>query len=291
MAGQPGGQHAVEHVDAAGHHVDQAQRVAQAHEVAGAVLGERFQRRLEGRQHDVAVLADRQAAHGVPVEADGHGPLGALRAEVQLDAALDDAELVEVGTPVGQERLAGAAGPERGAVDGGGDHVAGAGERRAHVEHHLDVAAQLHLDVDGALGGEVVTAAVVGGRERGALVVDLGLQREHLVAARVGEHVARPGGEAVQATELLDHLGARPQHQVVGVAQHHLGAQPVEVGRRQRPHRPPCPHRHEARRGERPSRRRHGPGAGLAVGRLDRVPERHEGSRVRSMASPKERKR
>ena len=54
-------------------------------------------------------------------------------------------------------------------------------------------------------GREAVGAAVVGGAEGDAVVVEAhvaaGLEREHLVAAGVGEDVAVPAGEAVEAAE------------------------------------------------------------------------------------------
>ena len=137
---------------------------------------------------------------------------------------------------------AGARRPGGGAVDRRPQHgVGGDGQRRADVEHHLDVGAELRLDVDRRLGREAVRAAVVGGAEGDALVVEghvaAGLEREDLVAAGVGEHVARPVGEAVQPAEALDHVGAGLEHQVVGVAEHDLHAEVGEVGRGQVPHR------------------------------------------------------
>ena len=60
-------------------------------------------------------------------------------------------------------------------------------------------------------------------------------EREDLVAARVGEHRARPAHERVDAADAPEQLGARAQHQVVGVAEHDLGADRAQiVGRRAR---------------------------------------------------------
>ena len=49
-------------------------------------------------------------------------------------------------------------------------------------------------------------------------------QRHDLEAAGIGEDRVRPVHEAVQAAERGDALGAGPQHQVIGVAEHDLGA-------------------------------------------------------------------
>ncbi len=96
---------------------------------------------------------------------------------------------------------------------------------------------QRQLHVDGALGAEVVRAAVVGRLEGRTGVVDLRLEGEDLVAARVGEHQAMPVAEAVDAAEALDAIGAGPQHQVVRVAQDDADAEVLEVGRGDGAHR------------------------------------------------------
>ena len=99
-------------------------------------------------------------------------------------------------------------------------------QRRADVEHHLDVGAEQLLDARPPTPGvRWWVRAVVGRAEGGAVVVDLGLEREDLVAARVGEREAVPVGEPAEPAERGDHLGARAQHQVVGVAEHDLGAE------------------------------------------------------------------
>ena len=166
-------------------------------------------------------------------------------------------------------------GPQRRAVDRGTDDPVRRRQRRAHVQHHLDVAAQRHLDVDRALGAEVVAAAVVGRREGRAVVVDPGRQREDLVAARVGQHVPAPVREAVQPPERGHQVRSRAQHEVVGVAEDDLGAQVLQVGRRQRAHRSPGADRHEARRREAAPRRGDGAGAGVPAGGVDGEGERH----------------
>src|SRR3546814_10188616 len=81
-------------------------------------------------------------------------------------------------------------------------------------------------------------AAVVGGAEGDAVVVELHVaarvEREDLVAARVGEQVAVPVLEAVEPAHALDQLRAGLEHEVVRVAEDDLGAEVLQVGRRQR---------------------------------------------------------
>ena len=78
------------------------------------------------------------------------------------------------------------------------------------------------LDARGELRREALGAAVVDRAERDAVVVggdERVAQREDLEAARVGEDRAVPGHERVQAAELGDHVLARPEVQVVRVAE------------------------------------------------------------------------
>ena len=85
-------------------------------------------------------------------------------------------------------------GPAVGAVGGVGGVVEGAWVRRAVVEGHDDVRAELMLDVDGELRREKVRGAVDVGLEGDAVVGDLAqvAEAEHLKAAGVGEHRAIP---------------------------------------------------------------------------------------------------
>ena len=76
---------------------------------------------------------------------------------------------------------------------------------------------------------EVLGAPVVDRAERDAVVVDASVrvpQREDLEAARVGEDRAVPAGEGVEAAELLDHVLAGAEVQVVRVSEDHVGAEP-----------------------------------------------------------------
>ena len=180
--------------------------------------------------------------------------------------------------------------PHSRAVDSSADHLGWGRQRRTHVEHHLDVGAQLLLHGHRALGGEPVGRAVVGRAEGDAVVVDLRREREDLVPAGICEEVAAPRHEAVETAETGDHVGTRAEHQVVGVGEDDLRAEVLEVGRRERAHGAPGADRHEAGRAKGASRRRDGARARLAVGGDDLDPKGHRVLPT-SMASPKERKR
>ena len=104
--------------------------------------------------------------------------------------------------------------------------------RRAFVERHHDVAAEQALDFHRAFGGEHVARAVQVALERHAFLALLGQRRQahHLITAAVGQDRAVPAHEIVQAAEPRHALGARAQHQMIGVAENDVGAGPAHFG-------------------------------------------------------------
>jgi hypothetical protein len=122
-------------------------------------------------------------------------------------------------------------------------------ERRALVEHERDVRLQRGLHLHRGLRPHEAGRAVEVGAEGDALLRDLqdragplaagGLRGaaldlvghrpvthgEDLEAARVGDHRALPGHEAVQPAEVADQLVAGSQEEVERVAEHHVVAE------------------------------------------------------------------
>src|SRR5216117_2463269 len=90
------------------------------------------------------------------------------------------------------------------------------------VERHRDVGAEHPLDLRGAPRREGAAAAVYMTLKLHAVVVHPAesLEREHLEATRIGEQRTIPTHEAMQGSELLDHLLAGPHMQVVGIREH-----------------------------------------------------------------------
>ena len=87
-----GRQDAIEQIDAALHRADQVVGLADAHEIARRVLGQRRHRRVEHREHGLLTLADGEAADGIAVEADVGQRFRRMQAQHRKDAALHDAE-------------------------------------------------------------------------------------------------------------------------------------------------------------------------------------------------------
>ena len=236
MPGQAGRQHAVHHVDAPRHRVDHAQRIAEPHEVPGLVRGQLGDGGLERREHHVAGLADREAA-----DARSRRSRARRCAPPTPCAAPRRRRPARCRTAPGP-RSVGArpapARPRRGALDGELQRRDGPRAAAVHTSSTIWMSAPSRDWIRTASSGVRCTvSAVVGRPERGAVVGDLRLEREDLVAARVGEEVALPVHEAVEPAQRLDRVDAGPQHEVVRVAQHDLGAEALQVGRRQRPHR------------------------------------------------------
>ena len=226
---------------------DQRRRVADAHQVprpVGRQVGEGGGQR---RQHLGPGLADAEPADAVAVEVE----LGRSPAPTRRAARRPMPPWTMPNSAWSSRRWAARAwlGPRRRALDRQPDHVWRRRQRRADVEHHLDVGAEQLLHADGALRREPVGRAVVGAAEGDAVVVDLRLEREHLVPAGVGERQARASRRSCPSPPKSgDRLRAWAQHQVVGVAEHDLDAERAVVGRGEVLDRATRADRHEARR-------------------------------------------
>src|ERR1700676_4770068 len=92
-------------------------------------------------------------------------------------------------------------------------------------------------------------------------------QRHHLEAAGVGQHRSLPTGKFLQAAEGSDPLGARPQHQMIGVAEHDIGAGIAHLAPMHALHGASGADRHEGRRSHHAMRRGQFARARAAVGR------------------------
>ena len=194
-------QHAVEHVDAAGDcRRSGPAGVPDPHQVARPLLGQHRGRRASstrsrpGLGSPTARPADRVARE---VELDeraralaraGRGGRRPARSRTATGPARSWASRLRRAQRV--VRAVAASITSRGRV-----------ARRALVEGHRDVGAQVLLDLHRALGREQVLAAVDVAPEAHALLVELAQrgEREDLVAAAVGEERPVPAGEAVEA--------------------------------------------------------------------------------------------
>ena len=171
-----------------------------------------------------------------------------LRAQIRLQAALDDAEQGLVRTLVGRKQRSAQACVRTiaSATSRRVDACGGTGWSR-HTAMSEPSASWTAIECSGV---KRCSRAVEVGAERDAVVVDRAevAQADHLVAARVGQDRPVPGHELVQAAEPFDALVARAQVEVVGVAQDDLGADLVQVVGIERLDRGVGADRHEHRR-------------------------------------------
>ena len=207
-----------------------------------------------------------ESAHGVAGKAEADEVFGGAQTQVLEQPALHDAEqdlprVVRMG-------LSASLGPARRPLHSR-LHLAPFRLRgRADVQGHYHIGSKLLLAAHRRFRREVVNGAVHVGAEDDAVVGYLPqvLEAEPLEAAAVGEDGARPAHEAVQPAETPHRLRAGAQKQVVGVGEHHAGADGAEVGGVQGLDRALGSDRHERGRGQLAVGRAERPGARLAVG-------------------------
>ncbi len=254
-------QHAIEHVDAAPHGLDQVQRRADTHEVARLRLRQEWQRRIERRQHQVVPLADRETADRITFEIHRDQRFGRAPPQLGIRSALHDAE----------QRLAAGGRPRRALRQEGGARALRPAQRQLHgalhlapfrrqldafVELHLDVRAEQALDLDRALRRQHVPRAVEVRLKERPLLGDLAdLRQAHdLEAARVRQDRLLPAHKRMQPAELGDALRAGPQHEMVGVAEQDIRARVPHLLRIKRLHRRHRADRHERGRADEAAR-------------------------------------
>ena len=228
--------------------------LADAEEVARAVLGQVRRRPVHDLVHAVLVGAERAADRDAVDGARGDR-LGGLDPQVLVDAALDDAVDELALGPVGGVPVQAALQPAVRALGRARRVLARDVERRALVEDEREVGAQRGLDLHRRLGAHELLGAVEVGAEAHALLLDredapgavrphrrapLDLvgdgavaHREDLEAARVGDDRRAPAHELVQAAEALDELVAGIEEQVERVPQDHVVAEVRDLVREQ----------------------------------------------------------
>ena len=125
-------------------------------------------------------------------------------------------------------------GPRRGALDGERDDLGRAGQRRADVEHHLDVGAEqlLRGTADSGVNRCVEPSYTL--RNVTPSSSTLGSSENTWKPPEsVSVSPSQPANGAEPA-EAGHHLGPGPQHQVVRVAEHDLDAERARSRRRSR---------------------------------------------------------
>ena len=159
MATKPGGNHAIEQIKAIGHGNGHFRQGANAHEVMGFLLGQERTQLAHDPMHLLGGFADADAPDGNARQPHrGHHP-GRFFAQVGVTAALNDAKEGLVALLVGCDA---ALQPAVGSPAGSG-HIGFAGRiGGALVKGHGHIGPQGHLDLHGALGGELDAGPIPG---------------------------------------------------------------------------------------------------------------------------------
>ena len=182
-----GRHHAVEEVESHRDEADQLLGRPDAHQVARPVLGQQRDGVARDAASQAALLADREPADGIAVEAERHEVVDAALALAGVHAALHDGEHQLVVPACARRFARRAQRVVRSIACATASGLASAGH--ALVEHHRDVDAEGLLERDHVLRPEEATAAVEVGLELHPILVDpaQAVQAEDLEPAAVGE--------------------------------------------------------------------------------------------------------
>ena len=216
------GHDAIEHVDAPLDGLQEVDRRADAHEVAGLVFGKDLVDDLDHLVHLLGRLAHGQSADRVAVGPLAGDMLRRPHAQVLVDAALHDGEealritVFGLGLPEAGEATVE---PMLGQAERAAGVVVVRVARAAFVEGHDDVRADRALEVHHFLGREEMLRAVDVRAEICALGVELAVlgEGEDLEAAAVGQDRPVPSVETMQAARLLKDGRPWAEIKMVGV--------------------------------------------------------------------------
>ena len=260
-------QHAVEHINSTLDREQQVVGLADAHEIARFVGGKLGDGRLDHLQHHVLRLTDRESADRVTGKSDFYERARRLLPQLRQDPALHNAEQRAAGGGSLEGALA-SLGPAQRKQHRALNLGVGGGQLHAFVELHDDIGIEQPLDLNGALRGELKHRSVEVGAERDAALLDLAQvgERHDLEAPGVGQDGMRPAHELVQAAERRDPFRAGPQHQVIGVREHNVGARGAHVAGKHCLHGRCRSDRHKYRRADWPARGCYFSASGGAVG-------------------------
>ena len=241
VAGIPAGHHTVKQVDAAVDRLDDVAGGAHAHQIPDLVLRGMFLHRADDLIHHIGRFSHSQASQRVAVQVVFRNLLHVLHTKIQIGAALVDAEqqLVRIDCQAflfqpGHLCLATQQPP-----GGTGAAVFGIlvlrGVFDALIKGHGDGGTQIGLNLHALFRAHEDLVPVQMRMEGYPLLADVAelCQAEYLKSAAVGQDGPVPAGELVQAAHVGNHLVAGTQMQMIGIAQHDLRADVLQVKGRQ----------------------------------------------------------
>ena len=212
--------HAIEHVDAAAHGLDDILGPAHAHQITRTIDRQQRHGFLERAVALGLGFADGETADGVTVETDLDQPFGGYFAQLWKCSALHDAEQrIGIDQIVERAALRSAQRSDSSIESRACFSVAGYGVHSSKIMAMSESSVRwMRIDSSGdrntrepSTGEAKLTPS--------SLILRRSRQREHLKAAGIGEDRFVPADEAVQAAELADHVEAGAQEQMERVAE------------------------------------------------------------------------
>src|SRR5581483_3634578 len=276
-------QHAVEHIHAATHRLDQIFRRTGAHEIPRPVARHARSHVLDDPPHRLLRLADRQPPDRVTVKTDLLQSGERSLPQAWIHSALNNSEERAGRVAMGEARTLR---PAQRQLHRRARLVLGGRIGRAFVEYHKNVGTEPLLHRDRFLGPEKYAVAVHRRLEVHALLRHLAqrAEAEHLETAGIRENRAFPMHEAMQPAVRADNLDSRAQHQMKRVAENDLRPDIAQLLRRHRLDRAVGADRHERGRFDDTALEDHAPAPRRAV--IREQLEFHEGIECNESARP-----
>src|SRR5882757_3216228 len=203
VTGMAGRHHAIEHINAAQYGCNDVLGPAHAHQIARPVDGHVWNEGFEDAQPLLLGLAHSEPPYRQTREVESHQGLERCKPQGAMHAALDDPEqparwlAASRGFSIVMSVAPG--GPAHGALHRFAGLALGGGVRRAVVQRHCDVRAQLELHVHRVFRREPHVGAVDWGAEAHPFLRNLteALEAENLETTRVSENGVLPVHESV----------------------------------------------------------------------------------------------
>ena len=242
VARQAGRHHAVEHVHAAGNHLQKLGRRAQPHRITGLVLRQPGDGMVNSPEHLLFRLTHGNASYRIAVKIHGRQFLRAPFSQIRVHGPLNNAEVVLPPFPgtglVFLHPCLASPRPAERVAQGAFCILPVTGVGRAFVKKHGNIASQIRLYLHGAFRTKHHVRAVQMILETHALLRNLAelRQRPDLEPPGIRQNGTVPGRKTMQPPHFPDQSGTGTERQMIRIPQDNLRAQAFQILGMQRFH-------------------------------------------------------